>query len=73
MPTERTMLCSICQEEVGADLPGWTQGDGGPVCPGCNQAVADGTEVYTQAASGFDYAVSLPPFWGAWGDHRGKN
>jgi len=73
MPTERTMTCVVCQEDVDADLPGWTQGDGGPICPGCTAAVSDGAEVYTQASSGYDFAVSLPPFWQDFGDVRGKN
>ncbi len=71
---EEMIICVVCGEEVDADLSGWTHGDGGPICPGCNEAVADGAEVYAQTtASGFDYPVGLHPFWGSFGEYRGKN
>lgn len=61
------IICDACGEVVSVDdteqVCGWS------ICLACRTASGQ----VDQAASGFDYPCSLPPFWRDFGDHRGKN
>ncbi len=59
--------CSACGELVPASdaepVCGWL------ICFDCRTEAC----ITTQAASGYDFTLDLPPFWPEYGDHRGKN